>query len=314
MDTLLFTVNAVFPILLTILTGKCLHRLGWMPTQTANAVNKLCFNFLIPLNIFYQLHDAQPDNGADAGFLAYGVLFILVTLALLCLLAPRFIKNRMHCGEFIQSVFRGNVSLISVSLLSNMYGEKSIQILSYLLPITLVLYNSLSVILLAYFFDSQEKVTLRKLLRAIVTNPFVLAVCIGMAFSSLRLRLPEFVEETMRSISAAGTPLALMALGTSISFCDLTHGAGKAVFAAFLRQMVIPAIVLWTVVALGFRNEQLGAYLCIACTPTATAGYVLVRNMGGDGKLTAQIAVYSVIFSFVSIFGFVFLFCSLGWM
>ena len=302
MDTLTFSFNAVSPILLMILLGMLLRRLGLFSLATADAVNRLCFSIFIPLNIFNQLHDADLKSAADPGFVLFGAGMILATLLLLCLIVPCFIKDGIERGEYIQGVFRGNVSLISVSLLTNLYGAEGIRMMSILLPITLILYNSLSTVELAFFIRNGEKLSLRRMLMSVVTNPFVIASVVGMLFALSPVTLPAFLSSTIKSVSSVGSPMALMAIGATIDLKSMVRGARRALSAAVLRQIVIPIAVLFVAVILGFHGGQLGSILCIVCTPTATVGYVLAKNMGGNGKLAAQILVFSTILSFVSMF------------
>lgn len=306
METLQFSFDTVSPILLTVLLGMGLRAVRLLSCDTAAAFNKLCFGVFIPLNIFNQLYGADLSSAADIRFIAFGVGVILVTLALLCLLVPRFVRDGVQRGEYIQGVFRGNVSLISVSLLTNLYGAEGIRMMSLLLPITLILYNSLSTIVLASFIHTGPRLTkrdaARHVIRCVCGNPFVIASVAGMLYALSPLGMPKFLANTIQSVCCVGSPLALMAIGATIDLRGMLHGAKLALSASVLRQLVIPTVVLALAVALGFRGGQLGAILCIVCTPTATVGYVLSRNMGGDGVLSARILVYSTMLSFVSMF------------
>lgn len=302
MDTLIFSLNAVLPILLTMLLGMLLRGTGMISKTFAEQANKLCCQIAIPLHIFCQLYNADFAAAADWRFIGYGVGFILITFVLLCIISPKVIKNKTQCAEFIQGVFRGNVSLISVSLLTNLYGAAGITAMSFLLPITVILYNSLSVMELSYFFMARREMPVGMVLESVGTNPFVVSSLLGMAFSLLHIRIPTPLMTTLKNVSAIGAPMALLALGATVDLKQMFHCAGLGMIAAVLRQIVIPIIVLAVAIALGFRNAQLAAYLCIVCTPTATVGYVLSCSLGGDGKLSAQILVYSTLLSFISMF------------
>lgn len=303
METIVFSFNTVTPILLTVFLGMLLKKCGLINESTIQGVNKLCYNLLIPLNIFNNLYASDFHSATDWRFIGFGVLFILVTLLLLCLITPRFFHDKVNCGEFIQGVFRGNVSLISISLLTNLYGNEGMRVISLLFPLTLILYNGLSTIELSFFINRGKDLRIIPLIVSVMKNPLIIASLLGVLFAVFSpFKMPEALGSTIRSVSAAGTPMALMTLGAATSL----RGDGKnvclALIAAALRQFFIPIIVLGTAVLLGFRDAQLGAYLCIVCTPTATVGYVLARNSGGTGKLAAQIIIFSTIFSFVSMF------------
>lgn len=302
MDTLSFSLNAVLPILLTMLLGMLFRSLGWFPEKTAVSINKLCFSVLMPLNIFKELYATDIKGAMDWHYIGFGVAFILVTLLVLCLVVPRFVKDNIERGECIQGIFRGSVSLISISLLTNLYGESGVSVMSFLLPITLVMYNAISVVILSLCFHSDRHLSIGQLAKEAITNPFVIASILGMLFATLNIRLPVAVHSVIKSVGATGTPMALLAMGALIDPRQLTKDSRTALIASVVRQFVFPVIILTIAVLLGFRGAQLGSFLCIVCTPTATVGYTLSINMGGNGKLASKIVVYTTILSFFSMF------------
>jgi len=303
METIVFSFNTVTPILLTVFLGMLLRKCSLINESTIQGVNKLCYNLLIPLNIFNSLYTSDFRSATDWRFIGFGVLFILVTLLLLCLITPQLFHDKVNCGEFIQGVFRGNVSLISISLLTNLYGNEGIRVMSLLFPLTLILYNGLSTIELSFFINRGKDLRIIPLIVSVMKNPLIIASILGVLFAVFSpFKMPEAIGSTIRSVSAAGTPMALMTLGAATSLRGDGKNVRLALLAAALRQFLIPIIVLGAAVLLGFRDAQLGAYLCIVCTPTATVGYVLARNSGGTGKLAAQIIIFSTVFSFISMF------------
>lgn len=312
MDALIFSLNAVLPVFLTLLLGGFLRARGLFPQDVANGVNRLCYTLFIPLNIFVQLYCANMDATLDIRFVGLGAGIILTIFALLCLIVPRVLKDGVQRGEMIQGILRGNVSLLSISLMTNLYGEQGVAAMSYLLPVTLVLYNALSVVELSCFIRGGEKISIAALCKSVITNPFIIASMLGTVFVCGQFTLPTALVSTMESVSAVGAPMALLAMGAAMDITQVFRHARRGLTAALVRQLLIPLIVLSIAVALGFRGPQLGAYLCIFCTPTATVGYVLARNMGGEGKLSYRILIWSTLLSAVSMFVSIALLTALG--
>ena len=303
METIAFSFNTVAPILMMVFGGMLLKRMGILNQDSIKGINKLCYNLLIPLNIFNSLYTSDFYNMTDWKFIGFGVIIIITTFALLCSIAPSFLHDGIACGEFVQGVFRGNVSLISISLLTNLYGDTGIQVMSLLLPLTLVLYNGLSTIELSYFINRGKGLNKKALILSIIKNPLIIASIVGVLFAIIcPFTLPTAIRNTIKTVSSAGTPMALMTLGAATGFRGEMKNVRLAITAATIRQFIIPFVALCLAVLLGFRGAQLGAFLCIVCTPTATVGYILARNCGGNGKLAAQILIFSTIFSFVSMF------------
>ena len=59
MDSLLFTLNAVLPIILCIVIGYVVKRLKLFPDSFWPLLNKLCFRVLLPVLLFKNIYDIQ---------------------------------------------------------------------------------------------------------------------------------------------------------------------------------------------------------------------------------------------------------------
>ena len=79
-----------------------------------------------------------------------------------------------------------------------------------------------------------------------------------------------------------------------------------------VKLLVLPAIAVALSVALGFTPVERFVYFEMFATPVATASYSMAQNMGGDGELAGQLVVLSTAASVITIFLWVFLFTSIG--
>lgn len=313
MDILSFSFNAVAPIFLMIALGILLRRCGLLTEGTANHANKLCFQVFIPFHLFNQIHSVDIRTAFDPAALAFNVLSILAVFGLLCLLAPRMVRVRAYRGEFTQGVLRGNISLVGLSLLSNLYGEAGVQVMSIILPVTVILYNLLSIITLSYY-SSANAFSLKGALKSVVTNSYLIACVAGLLWAVLPFNLPVAITSAMLSVGNVGTPLALIGMGAVIDFSHLNGTERLAFLGAILRQFILPVLILGVAVLLGFRDAQLAVFLCIACTPCAAGSYVLAKNMGAEGTLTSQMLLLTTFFSFFSMSGAIIVLRGLGFM
>ena len=104
-----------------------------------------------------------------------------------------------------------------------------------------------------------------------------------------------------------------MALGASF---DIKAAAGRllpAVTAAFMKLIGFCALFLPAAIALGFRQEALVAILVMLGSATTVSGYVMARNMGHEGVLSASVVVLTTLFSAFTITGWLWLLRSLGY-
>ena len=62
--------------------------------------------------------------------------------------------------------------------------------------------------------------------------------------------------------------------------------------------LALPLLSLWAGRLLGLPPEALGALVVFQAQPTATASYVLARQLGGDADLMANIVTAQTLLAF----------------
>ena len=67
-------------------------------------------------------------------------------------------------------------------------------------------------------------------------------------------------------------------------------------------------------VALGFRQQELVALLIMLGSPTTPSAYVMARNMGHEGVLTASAVALTTLLSALTLTGWIFVLRSGGWL
>ena len=55
MDSFIFALSAIAPIVLTVLIGYFLKRIGWMNESFSKAANKLVFRVFMPVMLFVKI-------------------------------------------------------------------------------------------------------------------------------------------------------------------------------------------------------------------------------------------------------------------
>ena len=74
-----------------------------------------------------------------------------------------------------------------------------------------------------------------------------------------------------------------------------------------------PLLVLPAALALGFDGEKLIGILIMLASPTTPSCYIMAKNMGNDGTLTASIVVATTLLASFTLTGWIFLLKTLGY-
>ena len=64
---------------------------------------------------------------------------------------------------------------------------------------------------------------------------------------------------------------------------------------ALCKLLVVPLLLIAAGIVLGFRGLELGVLALMSSAPSAAASYIMVRAMGGNSALAANIIVLTTI-------------------
>ena len=296
LDNLIYCLNGTIPIFLLMLLGVAFRKMGFFSQAFADKLNSYVFKVGLPAMMFKDLTGSDFFQVWDTSV----VFCFLATLAsiLLTALLSRMLKEPPLRGEFIQVGYRSSVALLGAAFLENLYGSAGAA--SLIIIGAVPLYNAAAVTVLSLTSPTQKglsKGAAKKVAKGIITNPIILGIIVGLAWTLLRIPQPTILTKTVNSISATGTPLGLMALGASFDWKKAIGRIKPALSATALKLVVFVAIFLPIAVAMGFRDDKLVAALTMLGSPTTVSCFVMARNMGHEGTLTSSTVMLTTGFS-----------------
>lgn len=153
------------------------------------------------------------------------------------------------------------------------------------------LYNIMAVIVLAVFRPEREEITadfVKKTAKNIVTNPIILGIAAGLLWSVLRIPKPVILQKTVQNMAVLATPLGLIAMGASFEAKSAAKNIRPSIAAAAIKLVGLAAVFLPIAVILGFRQEKLVAILVMLGSATTVSSFIMAKNMGHEGSLTAN--------------------------
>ena len=311
MDNFLICFHAIAPLLLLILLGYTLKRLGFIQPSGFAAMDRLCFKILIPVMLFCNVYFSDFPGQFQGNAILLMDLSVLATFLAAFFLIPRLLPGQKeNIATVVHGVCHGNLAVLGMPLILNLFGAEQVAVYSILMACYSPVINPLMVIEHIYF--QGDRVSVRKLLRNIISSPFLVGTMLGLLCNLLHIRFPVFINTTLTNLKSIASPLCLIALGGSFSFAQIRGCFPLVVHSVLTKCVWIPAIVLSVAVALGFRGLVLASLLVIFCCPSAAATYSFCTGYCGNPTLASQIVVYSTVFSIFSMFCWLFAFLQLG--
>ena len=316
MNSFIFALNAVLPIILVTSAGYLLGRMGLMSEAFSKQANKLVFRALLPVMLFLNVYKIGSIGEVKLGFVFYSLAALAVIYAIAVPFVMLFVKDGAKRGTLIQSVFRSNYAIIGIPLAEALFGSDGGAVASVLSAILIPVFNILAVITLSVFCKSEKKVSVRSILIGILKNPLIDGVVLGLAVLGIRalfvrcsveFRLSDitFLYSALSSIGSLATPLALLVLGAQFEFGALKGAVRELAFGLTARCVIVPTLALSVAYLLfkdSFGGAQFAALVAAFCTPVAVSTVPMAQEMGADARLAGQLVIASTLGSCLTVF------------
>lgn len=313
MDSFLLSFNLVFPMFLLLATGKLARKTNLLTSESTDRLNALVFKIFLPVSIFKNVYNSSVSDVFDKKLIAFGIISVTLCFLLLILLTSGC-KNRKSRGVLIQGIYRSNFLIFGLPVAESFYPDGSLSgKASVLIAIIVPLFNGLAVIALEMFKENKQSGM--KTFLNILKNPLIIGSALGFAALFLKeagFLLPDAVYKTVSDLSAAATPLALIALGASLDFSKI-KGESKYLIWGLLGKLVLsPAVFIGAAALLGFRDRELAIILSMFASPASVSSYTMAQQMGADDDLAAELVVIGTAVSLITVFLWVSLIASSG--
>ncbi|WP_246164753.1 AEC family transporter [Litorivicinus lipolyticus] len=286
------------PIFIVLVFGMVLRRRRWIDDSFVETGSSLVFRLALPCVLFLSISQTRFEDAFDPRMIAVGVGGTFLVWLLLEWVAGRWIQPPRDRGVVIQASFRANMGIIGLAYCVNAYGTEGLAQASIYLALVTILYNVLSVVTLNRWVDGARG--LRGTVSGIVKNPLIIAIVSALPFSITQVSLPAVLIQSGAYLAQLALPLALLCTGASLSFAGLRADSWNAVFACFAKLFWVPVLIGALGVMAGLSEQLLGIVILMASAPTAAASYVMVRGVGGNATLAANIIVLTTLASAVS--------------
>lgn len=326
-DALLFSANAVLPIIMLIALGYVLKRIGMLTAPFLDVGNKLTFRVLIPTMLFLNVYNISSFSEINFWFVLYGVAAVIVIFLAGIPIFCAFTKDPAKRGAMIQAVFRSNYAIIGIPLATSLFGDKGAAAAGVMSAFCVPLFNILAVITLTIFNggSTKSRVSVKKILFGIVKNPLIIGTVAGLAVLGIRelfvmsgiefrLRDIEFLYTSLNNVKNICTPFALIILGGKFEFSAVGRLKKEIIFGTFMRTVVVPVAGLMGAYFLvpGIAGEHFATYVGVFATPVAVSSAIMAKEMNADDELAGQLVVWTSLVSAITIFIYVTILRSMG--
>lgn len=340
MENLLFALNAVLPIIILMVLGYILKKINFVDDNFIKISNKLVFKVALPISLFINVYDINDLSRINWSVVLYTVIIVVAVFIIANIISILMIKNNQQKGVIIQAFVRSNYAIVGTPLILFMVGDNQIAtgvgalLMLFVIPLT----NILATIGLMIYYkeENQEKVTFKDILLNTIKNPIIIGILTGFVFLIFREfiipktsdNLPvftiknnlSFIYSALKQLAGITTPLALIVLGANFEFGEIKSMFKAITVGTLGRVLFVPllglglALLLMKKGLVNFGVNEFPALIAFFSAPAAVTSVSLAIEMKGDGRLAAQIVVWTTILSAVTIFLSIFIIKSMGYL
>lgn len=315
MDSLIFAINAVAPIIIMVAIGYFLKKIKFITMDFTKTANRLVFHLFLPSLLFLNVYKIEDIGSMDFGFVIYAAAVLVAVFLIAIPFSMAFTKEPSHRGVLVQGSFRSNYALVGIPLAKSLFGDEGVIVATLLSAVFIPMLNILAVISLSVFSD-KGKPSVKKILIDIAKNPLIESIAAGLLVLLIRLVFAKYgiafrlsditpIYSALDYLSGVATPLALLMLGAQFEFSAVAKLKKEIAFGTIMRTAIVPCLglgIAYFVFGNHFSGAHFAAFVAAFATPVAVSSVPMAQEMGGDTTLAGQMVVWSTLFSVISVF------------
>lgn len=317
MNTFLFSLNAVAPIILVIILGYIIQKVKLVPESFFVYANKVVFNVAIPIYLFYSVYNIENLSDINWRLIFSAVILIIIICAAAVVFFCIYTKDNGKRGVLIQCAFRSNYAIIGLPLAETMGGEPALATAAVVSAFGIPVFNILAVVVLSVFSYNNEgiHISVKGILKSICKNPLIIGVVLALVCLALRSYVPFTIKEDLpflyEAIGEAGSvasPLALIVLGGRFHVSAIKELAKDITWGVLWRLVICPAIGLGVLMlmsgygVISFTKADLPALIAFYGSPVAVSSAIMAESMNCHGELARQLVIWCNIVSIFTVF------------
>lgn len=282
---------SLIPTFLIIATGWLCRTTGFVDDKQWAGLERATYVIFFPALIVDTLARADLSTVPVVGVGGALIGSILLMASLVLALRPVLERHLGIDGPSFTSIFQGATrwnTFVALSVAGSLYGQRGIALIAVAIAAMVPLLN-----LLAFYvfirFAGRPRQSPREILRSFLVNPFIWSCALGLALNLLVPPLPKPVAGYIELLGRAALAAGLLIVGAGLDIRRLAKPGAPHLISAGLKLLLMPLIAVTLARAVGVTGNDAVVTVIAASVPSASAAYVLARQMGGNASLMAEI-------------------------
>lgn len=287
--------------------GAALYRLlpGLDIDSTRRQCGTLVLNVLLPALNVEVIYGASLDKVLWQVPLAMLVGLLVCVASALTLFKVFAVTSKQRGSLVIGSAF-GNVTYLGMPLLRGLFPEQLLHVteLAILCEITVTSSDLITGSLLAMFYASGGRASIRTTLGQIIKFPLLWSAAAAIVIRILGVPLPAFLLTALHILGESASGLMLLILGMALKPALLRRSFDD--FRKWWPLLIIklglsPIVVAFVGAAIGLSHLNLHAVTLEAAMPPQLFTFIVADRFGFDTELLATAVAFTTVASLITV-------------
>jgi len=293
---------SLIPTFLIIATGWLCRATKFVSEPQWAGLERVTYVIFFPALIIDTLSRADLSSVPVLGVGGALVGSILTMAVLVLAMRPVLERQFGIDGPSFTSIFQGATrwnTFVGLAVAGSLFGQRGIALIAVAIAAMVPLLN-----LLAFYvfirFAGQPQRSPWDILRSFIANPFIWSCAIGLALNLLVPPLPKPIAGYIDVMGRAALASGLLIVGAGLDIRRLASPGLPHMLAAVLKLVLMPVMAVTLARFIGVTGDDLVVTVVAASVPSASAAYVLARQMGGNAGLMAEILTLQTLIALIS--------------
>jgi len=296
--------DIVIPVFILMVLGWGCRRSGLLEEASASALNRYVYYIAVPALMFTSTVSVDIQSVLQWHFIAVyiGGSAIAVIVAFIGWRRMQLAAPLDWTVVALNSAW-ANTVYMGVPIFYFMFGDRGA------LPVIIatVISNLLFILVLALMSELQNSqggvvAKLKTLLvQALLKNPVMMAPLLGMLVSLSGISLPAIILTPLQMLAPSAAPVALFALGISLSGLQVGAGSFELVWLTLVKLVVHPLATLALALMFGLEPFWGASAVVLSALPTGAMVYVLAQQYNTRVTLTSATIMVTTLVSLITL-------------
>jgi predicted permease len=295
--------TVILPVFALVVIGWIARRLRLMEPSALHGLRDLVFFLAMPALLFSAIEKAPPFDlvSVTSVYFAAALSIFAIGLAVARLLRLPLAKAAMLALD----ASYGNTVLMGVPIIVAALGEDALPPLLAIIALHSAILLPLAGVLVEMDVVGSQRRRLIDILAATLArtlrNPIIMSILIASLWRVSRLPVPAPLDELLRLLGSAATPLALICLGGVLPPLGALAPDAGAVIGTALKLAALPALV-WAIGRYAHLPDlPLKVAILVGGMPTGANAFLLAHRDEGLAAASAAIVMATTLLSAISL-------------